>query len=63
MKVNVRNMLRQAADTIEHRKPDRGAYAFMLEQFADHLDDLCNGKHTWEEFADFYCLNSAQVPA
>ena len=37
MRFNVCNLLRQAADTIEHRRRDEAAYAYMLEQLAEHL--------------------------
>ena len=57
MRVNLINMLRQAADTIEHRRRDDGAYAFMLEEVAGHLADVRDGKHTWDEFAEAYCLD------
>lgn len=56
MRVNACNMLRQAAETIEQRKPDRGAYAFMLEQLGEHLGMIRDGQATWDEFAELYCL-------
>jgi len=55
VRVNLINMLRQSARAIDPDR-DHGAYAFMLEEVADHLNDVRDGKHTWDEFAEFYCL-------
>lgn len=55
-RVNVCNMLRQAADTIKHRRADKGAYAFMLEQLSEHLEMLRDDPSLWGEFAEIYCL-------
>lgn len=55
MRVNVVNMLRQAAKAIDPRKDD-GAYAFMLDELSDHLEMVRDGQHTWDEFAQAYCL-------
>lgn len=56
MRVNACNMLRQAAETIENRKADKGAYAFMLEQLSEHLGMIRDGQASWDEFAELYCL-------
>lgn len=56
MRINLPNLLMQAADVIEHRKRDEGAYAFMLSEVASHLRDVRDGRHTWAEFAEAYCL-------
>ena len=56
MRCNAIGLLKQAADTIEHRRRDDGAYAFMLGELAGHLANVRDGKHTWDEFAEFYCL-------
>jgi len=63
MKVNAIGLLRNAAHCIENRKRDDGAYAYSLEQLADHLIDVRDGKHTWEEFAEFYCLTAKKASA
>lgn len=55
MKLNAPNMLRQAARAIDPRKDD-GAYVWALEQLAEHLEDVREGRHTFEEFAQAYCL-------
>jgi hypothetical protein len=55
MKINAINMLRQSVNAIDPKR-DRGSYAYMLEQLAEHLEDVREGRHTWEEFAEFYCL-------
>ena len=54
MRVNAINMLRQAARAIDPAAT--GAYDLMLEQLGLHLADLRDGKTTWAEFAEFYCL-------
>lgn len=56
MRWNVINMLRQAQDCIEQRKRDDFGYAFGLEELGRHLAEVRDGKHTWDEFAEFYCL-------
>ena len=61
MRVNAIGLLKQAADTSDHRRKDRGSYAYMLGELADHLADVRAGKHTWEEFAQFYCLTPADA--
>ena len=55
MKTNLTGLLRNAADTIRPRD-DRGAYAFMLREVADHIQDVRDGKHTLAEFAEFYMM-------
>jgi hypothetical protein len=55
MRVNVINMLRQAADCI-NPKDDRWGYSFKLGELADHLAGVRDGEHTWAEFAEAYCL-------
>lgn len=55
MRVNACNMLRQAAKAIDPKR-DHGAYAFMLEELAEHLGQVRDGQHTWAEFSDAYCL-------
>ncbi|WP_287002330.1 hypothetical protein [Sphingobium sp.] len=54
MRVNAINMLRQAARAIDPNAI--GAYDLMLEQLGLHLADLRDGKQSWAEFAEFYCL-------
>lgn len=56
MRINLPNLLMQAADVIKYRKQDDGAYAFMLEEASAHLKEVRDGKHTWAEFAEAYCL-------
>ena len=55
MKCDLANALRQASRAIDP-KLDRSAYAYLLEEIAEHVDDVRSGKHTLEEFADFYKL-------
>lgn len=55
MRVNAVNMLRQAANAIDPDK-DHGAYEFMLGELSGHLAMVRDGQHTWEEFAEAYCL-------
>ncbi|QUT04015.1 hypothetical protein KFK14_12750 [Sphingobium phenoxybenzoativorans] len=62
MRVNAPNLLRQAADCIEHRRSDTGAYAAMLRDLQADLLLVRDGKRTWEEFAEFYCLAERDRP-
>lgn len=55
MRVNAVNMLRQASRAIDPKK-DTGAYEFMLDELSQHLAMVRDGQHTWEEFAEAYCL-------
>ena len=62
MRFKVCNLLRQAADTIEHRRRDEAAYAYMLEQLAEHLALVRDGDETWEDFAEVWCLTERDRP-
>ncbi len=55
MRCNAINMLRQAAGAITREGRQYG-YDFSLEEFGRHLGEVRDGVHTWEEFAEFYCL-------
>lgn len=59
MKTNLSGLLRNAAAIIDPRK-DRGAYAFMLEEVADHIDAVRKGNHSLAEFAEFYCMTECK---
>lgn len=60
MKTNLAHLLRQASEAISPRK-DHGAYAYMLQQVADHIDEVKAGKHTLAEFAQFYCMEGVKL--
>jgi len=60
MKCNLANMLRQASESIDPRK-DHGAYAFMLNQVADHIDDVKAGRHTLAEFVEYYKMEGTKL--
>lgn len=60
MKVNLSGLLRQAANRIDPAN-DRAGYAYMLTVVADHIIDVREGRHTLEEFADFYKLTPAST--
>lgn len=55
MRCNVINMLRQASNAIT-REGRRYGYDFSLEELQRHFEEVRDGKHTWAEFAEFYCL-------
>jgi len=55
MRVNAINMLRQASKAITREGRLHG-YDFSLAELARHLGEVRDGKHSWEEFAEFYCL-------
>ena len=55
MKVNITGLLRGALRAIDPERDD-GAYAFALEELIGHVEDVRAGKHTLEEFADFYVM-------
>lgn len=62
MRCNAINLLRQASECIEYQREDDGAYAFMLGELAVHLGEVRDGKHTWGEFAEAYCLTERDRP-
>ena len=55
MKTNLENMLRNASQAINPRK-DKGSYAYMLTQVADHIAQVRDGSATLAEFAEFYMM-------
>lgn len=60
MKVNITGLLRSCQALI-HSDEDRGAYAYMLGELINHIEDVRNGKHTLEELADFYCMKPKET--
>jgi hypothetical protein len=57
MKVNLNGLIANAASAARNGdKTYGGMYAFSLEELKGHIIDVVNGKHTIEEFADFYCI-------
>ena len=53
MRCSLTGLLSQAAKAIDPKR-DHGAYAYMLGEVAEHIRDVQSGKHTLQEFADFY---------
>ena len=69
MRLNVINMLNQASLHIANGGQNF-AYDYALTELAAHLAAVRDGDHTWEEFAEAYCLTerdrkakTAEVPA
>lgn len=59
MRCDLANMLRQARATIDPEQ-DRWGYAAALEDLEDHVRGVRDGKHTLDEFADFYMIRPEQ---
>ncbi len=57
MKCDLANMLRQARYAIDPKR-DRYGYAFSLKELENHVRDVRDGKHTLDEFADFYMIRA-----
>ena len=55
MKINLAGLVRQAAALIPPKK-DTGAYAYMLNELADHIGLVRSGEATLAEFAALYGL-------
>ncbi len=55
MNVNLSGLLRQAAAVVNPKK-DRGAYAYMLGEVADHIDAVREGRITLDQLADHYII-------
>lgn len=53
------NMLRNASAMINPKR-DYGAYAFMLEEMAGHIEQVRRGEVTIEEFARFYMIEKME---
>ncbi|MDB5707819.1 MAG: hypothetical protein JWN66_4935 [Sphingomonas bacterium] len=62
MNCNLAGLARNAADCISPRK-DRGAYAFMLQELAGHVDQVRAGAVSLDEFADYYKLRPVSPPS
>ena len=56
MRWNLINMLRQARECIENSDHDTGGYAYGLECLEENLAAVRDGRDTWADFAEFYCL-------
>lgn len=61
MRCNAINMLRQASNAITREGKDYG-YDFSLGELGRHLAEVRDGQHSWEEFAEFYCLTERDRP-
>lgn len=62
MRMNVCNMLRQAAAVLEDENGhSEGGYAFCLRELAKHLAVLAREPHRWPEFAELYCLKAEEL--
>lgn len=61
MKISLKGLIESAADALEAKKKDPNArmYAFCLKELLGHIQATVDGKHTLEEFADFYCVKKA----
>jgi hypothetical protein len=57
MKVNLDGLISNAGATLRcSRDAYGGMYAYCLEELRNHIKDVVNGRHTIEEFAEFYCI-------
>jgi hypothetical protein len=57
MKVNLDGLIANAGAALRcSRDSFGGMYAYSLEELRNHIKDVVNGKHTIEEFAEFYCI-------
>lgn len=54
MKVDLAGLFTNVARELPARKRDY--YEFCLQEVLGHIQDVVNGKHTIEEFAEHYCL-------
>lgn len=61
MKINLASLARNAAEAIDPKR-DRGAYAFVLEELAGHVEMVRSGKATLAQFAALYMIEP-KVPA
>lgn len=61
MRCDAINMLRQASHAISREGRQYGL-DFSLQELARHLGEVRDGVHTWEEFAQFYCLTEQDRP-
>jgi len=60
MKVSLEGLVYQAGNAAKRGDKQMGAYyQFALKELEQHIKDVVAGKHTIEEFADFYCIKDA----
>jgi hypothetical protein len=64
MRMDVRNMLRLAAETMEDDEGhSEGGYAFCLRELAKNLEAVAQEPAKWPEFAEIYCLTPVDLDA
>ena len=62
MRLNVLNMLRNAALELEDADGcSAGGYGFCLRQLARHIEELAREPSRWREFAELYCLTAVDL--
>lgn len=61
IRMDVRNMLRMAAEELEDEDGNsEGGYAFCLRELAKNLGELASDPSQWPKFAEIYCLPLAE---
>jgi hypothetical protein len=58
MKVSLKGLFNNVVSAMP--KSQRDYYQFCLEEVYGHLEDVLNGKHTIEEFAEHYCIKKTE---
>jgi hypothetical protein len=57
MKVSLKGLLSNARASCKSGDKQYGSmHAYCLEELERHIQELVDGKHTIEEFAEFYCV-------
>lgn len=57
MKVSLDGLISNAGSCLKCSRDSYGPmYAYVLEELRQHIVDLVNGKHSLDEFAEFYCI-------
>lgn len=54
MRVNIAGLLKNAAENTDRKAV--AYYVGCIEEVVEHLRDVADGKRTFEEFAEHYCI-------
>lgn len=61
MKVNLKGLFANIIADVPGRR--REYHRFCLDEVFGHIQDVVNGKHTIEEFAEHYCIGRSRLPS
>ena len=61
MKVNLDGLIKNSQKCLQSSRDGAGPmFAYCLGELRGHIQDVVDGKATFDEFADFYCLKESR---